>query len=638
MKTSVTELRRALVALIALLLLAALPGAALAGQWGAPIDLPTGAEAGPMALGADGIATIIWGQATAVGGCSENPIPGCEVRVARLGANGWGAPVTLSNADADPSLSNVVAAADGTATAIWAQTDGTATGRSVWASRFSSGAWSTAVRLSSGAPDIGDPQLVEGPDGSVLALWLDNTTYATWWSQFVDGAWTTAAELTAVGQAAGGAPALLASPDGSFTLLLQQRDGQVVAARLAGGVWVDQGPIAIPGHPVNSLAAVVDSQGTITALWNTYLEGRFVLESARRVGGTWGDPDVVSAPLRSCMSPLLVVDAHDVVTAVWTLQGDDSPSAMTFARARAGTWSDPADVVLTAGSFGGTSMVMAADGPLLLAQDDATGQAYSLGLAGDVWSTPQLVVPGGLPGENSLAANAFGSALAVLIIPGTPDRVQAIRFGSVPLAPSAVLGEASERQIDARWTPPARSDAPPVRSYTATASPGGRSCSTTGGLRCTITGLTAGMTYRVTVVAANEFGTGPASAPSAGISVPAGPAAVIAAKRIVTTAADGSVSVRVPVTVPGPGEVTLNGTTSNGGGSLRSSVSRPVWRCTVAVVFAKAGTRTLTCRLRARARAQLRRGALRFAFETIYVPTGGVPVRSVARVNIARHR
>ncbi len=49
----------------------------------------------------------------------------------------------------------------------------------------------------------------------------------------------------------------------------------------------------------------------------------------------------------------------------------------------------------------------------------------------------------------------------------------------------------------------------PIIGYVATASPGGNSCSTTGALTCTITGLTVGVNYSFTVVAVNGAGTGP---------------------------------------------------------------------------------------------------------------------------------
>ncbi len=82
----------------------------------------------------------------------------------------------------------------------------------------------------------------------------------------------------------------------------------------------------------------------------------------------------------------------------------------------------------------------------------------------------------------------------------------------VPIKPSEPLTVAvvnASNAVTVSWTAPATGQ---VDSYTATASPGGASCTTTG-LSCTIPGL-AGGAYTVTVTATNDFGTGP---PSAGV-------------------------------------------------------------------------------------------------------------------------
>ena len=55
-----------------------------------------------------------------------------------------------------------------------------------------------------------------------------------------------------------------------------------------------------------------------------------------------------------------------------------------------------------------------------------------------------------------------------------------------------------------------------MTGYTATASPAGQSCTTTGATTCTITGLTNGVTYTVTVIAHTTVGN---SGPSTPITV-----------------------------------------------------------------------------------------------------------------------
>ena len=104
------------------------------------------------------------------------------------------------------------------------------------------------------------------------------------------------------------------------------------------------------------------------------------------------------------------------------------------------------------------------------------------------------------------ATNALGtsdtssSSLTALTVPG-PATELAAQSGF-------------DRAIVLSWKAPSRTGGTPILSYSATASPGGRSCSSTG-TSCSVTGLTNGQSYTFTVVATNAMGDGAASQPSA---------------------------------------------------------------------------------------------------------------------------
>ncbi len=78
-----------------------------------------------------------------------------------------------------------------------------------------------------------------------------------------------------------------------------------------------------------------------------------------------------------------------------------------------------------------------------------------------------------------------------------------------PDAPTAVTATLGDGQLTVAWTPGADNGSP-ITSYTATASPGGASC-TTAATSCVIPGLVNGTVYAVTVTATNTNGTSVAS-------------------------------------------------------------------------------------------------------------------------------
>ena len=104
------------------------------------------------------------------------------------------------------------------------------------------------------------------------------------------------------------------------------------------------------------------------------------------------------------------------------------------------------------------------------------------------------------------ARNAAGdSANSAASAPVTPFTVP-----GAPFAPPAVAGN---QDASVSWSP-ADNGGSAITKYTATAAPGGASC-TTSGTTCTVSGLTNGTAYTFSVVATNVAGDGPPSTTAA---------------------------------------------------------------------------------------------------------------------------
>src|SRR5690606_2091601 len=106
-----------------------------------------------------------------------------------------------------------------------------------------------------------------------------------------------------------------------------------------------------------------------------------------------------------------------------------------------------------------------------------------------------------------------------------------------PEAPTAVRGDQS---AVVSWDA-VSGNGSPVTGYTVTASPGGKGCTTTGELSCTVDGLTNGTAYSFTVRATNGVGSSQASEPSSAVT-PAGVPEQLAAPTAVHGNGDATVS------------------------------------------------------------------------------------------------
>ncbi len=113
------------------------------------------------------------------------------------------------------------------------------------------------------------------------------------------------------------------------------------------------------------------------------------------------------------------------------------------------------------------------------------------------------IIVGSFRGTATFGATSLTSA------PGSDDTFTARILADAPQAPTGASASAGIREATITWNAVAGGS---VSSYTATAAPGGASCTSVApATSCTITGLTAGTSYSATVTATNPQGTSPPS-------------------------------------------------------------------------------------------------------------------------------
>ncbi|MGI9186748.1 MAG: hypothetical protein ACR2J9_04390, partial [Gaiellales bacterium] len=179
---------------------------------------------------------------------------------------------------------------------------------------------------------------------------------------------------------------------------------------------------------------------------------------------------------------------------------------------------------------------------------------------------------------------------------------------------------------------------PSISAYSVMASPGGRSCSIAPpASSCVVDGLTNGTTYTFTATATNAAGTSNASAASASVTPTAAASSLPASPRPRLSGAPRVVVSGSSVVVSSSVQVTSAGTLSQSAVYASSArASKPVSACAASVKVKKAGTVKIACRLNAKARAALRKGALKLTLTTTFTAAGKAPTSVKSAVSVPR--
>ncbi|MFZ4754590.1 MAG: fibronectin type III domain-containing protein [Miltoncostaeaceae bacterium] len=198
---------------------------------------------------------------------------------------------------------------------------------------------------------------------------------------------------------------------------------------------------------------------------------------------------------------------------------------------------------------------------------------------------------------------------------------------TAPTAPISVSAVAGDAAAVVSWSAPESDGGSAITGYTVTARPGGATCQTAT-TTCTVTGLSNGTAYTVSVIARNEIGPSPASADSAPVtpfadSAPVTPSAP-AAESPVLKETGGTATTATPSVYLSQSQ-RRNGIPVNRNGDVRITLQRPVGGAACAMT----GTFTTTSPAARSGMSSFATSTTLGSFKNVRVPAGSTKAITV---------
>ena len=535
--------RRSLAVLAALALAAAVvvalatPSTSRAG-WLAPTSLsggmaPASANWYDAIVTPTGVAIASWTLADGGHAFSRSDVAGT-----------WSAPARMAEPAAGLTVKGrpLLALTPDGVLALWTECPPGDTACAVMTSEYvtASSAWSVPVEVANGA-DASGISLSAAPDGSAVASWASFSQsprvvkIATGTKSGGNWSWGISRTYNTGGMSRSTASVI--DSNGNVTVgWHDDGDDGILYVRRVSGTWSANPASISPNHTgwgdgfSVTVRFAVDSNDVVTAVWNELVNNSqnptagqpaFMIRASRLnpVNQTWSAPVDLSSVTQEGFDRLdVVVDSGNRVTAAWVGNGTLSRSGegVYVATFDGATWS--------AGTCVSGVDNVAVDALHLLATDQGAlvvwgtaGQTQANLLRSGGWKYPTTIARGGYPLVLGGSATTAGWPTAARVFAGGVDGIAEVRYAmtsDLQTAPTAVQLAPEFETLDVSWERPSDLGQWGVTSYTATATPGGASC-TTAGVRCSLTGLDNGTTYTVVVTATSPSGTttsAPASA------------------------------------------------------------------------------------------------------------------------------